>query len=43
MSGRQVQTFHQQIAANRRRSLLLVLIVTALLAALGFAILAMHG
>jgi heat shock protein HtpX len=38
MSGRQVQTFHQQIAANRRRSLLLVVIVTALLAALGFAI-----
>ena len=38
MSGRQVQTFHQQIAANRRRSLLLVFIVTALLAAMGFAI-----
>jgi heat shock protein HtpX len=38
MSGRQVQTFHQQIAANRRRSLLLVFIVTGLLASLGFAI-----
>jgi heat shock protein HtpX len=38
MSGRQVQTFHQQIAANRRRSLVLVLVVTALLAALGFTI-----
>jgi heat shock protein HtpX len=38
MSGRQVQTFHSQIAANRRRSLLLIVVVIALLAALGFAI-----
>lgn len=38
MSGRQVQSFHQQIAANRRRSLLLVAIVVALLAVMGFAI-----
>jgi heat shock protein HtpX len=38
MNPRRVQTFHQQIAANRRRSLLLVLIVVLLLAAMGFAI-----
>src|SRR5919106_3974497 len=34
----QVQTFHAQIAANRRRSLLLVVLVTALLAAFGFVV-----
>lgn len=38
MSGARVQTFHSQIAANRRRSLLLVAVVAALLSALGFAI-----
>jgi len=32
------QSFHQQIGANRRRSLLLVFIVALLLAVLGFAI-----
>jgi heat shock protein HtpX len=32
------QSFYQQIASNRRRSLVLVLIVTALLGALGFAV-----
>ena len=32
------QSFHQQIGANRRRSLVLVVIVAALLALLGFAI-----
>ena len=38
MSATQVQTFHAQIAANRRRSLLLVLVVAAILAAFGFVI-----
>jgi heat shock protein HtpX len=38
MTGAHVETFHSQIAANRRRSLLLVAIVVALLAVLGFAI-----
>jgi heat shock protein HtpX len=37
MSG-SVQTFHSQIAANRRRSIFLVAIVVMLLAVLGFAI-----
>jgi hypothetical protein len=32
------QTFYQQISQNRRRSVLLVLVVMALLGALGFAI-----
>src|SRR5919112_2000195 len=32
------QTFHAQQAANRRNSLVLIVIVTLLLAALGFAI-----
>jgi heat shock protein HtpX len=38
MSGRQVQTFHSQIAANRRRSLLLIVSVFVLLGVLGFVI-----
>ncbi|HVM29761.1 MAG TPA: M48 family metallopeptidase [Candidatus Limnocylindrales bacterium] len=38
MSGRQVQTFHSQIAANRRRSLLLIASVFVLLAVLGLVI-----
>jgi len=38
MSASQVQTFHAQIAANRRRSLLLVFLVTALLAVFGFVV-----
>jgi len=38
MTGARVETFHSQIAANRRRSLLLVLVVTTLLGAMGFAI-----
>lgn len=38
MSGTRVETFHSQIAANRRRSLLLVLIVAVLLGVLGFVI-----
>jgi heat shock protein HtpX len=33
-----VQSFYQQIAANRRRSLLLVLVISALLGAFGFVI-----
>src|SRR5918992_2595250 len=33
-----VQTFHTQIAANRRRSLLLILVVAGILAVLGFVI-----
>jgi heat shock protein HtpX len=35
---RRVESFYDQIAANRRRSILLVLVVAAVLAALGFAI-----
>jgi heat shock protein HtpX len=38
MTGANVETFHSQIAANRRRSLFLVAIVVLLLAVLGFAI-----
>ena len=38
MAGRQVQTFYAQISANRRQSLLLVLVVVLLLGALGFTI-----
>jgi heat shock protein HtpX len=38
MVARPVQTFYAQEAANRRQSWLLVLLVTALLAVLGFAI-----
>ena len=38
MSGRQVQSFYVQIAANRRRSVLLVVIVVGLLAVMGFVI-----
>jgi heat shock protein HtpX len=38
VSGRQVQTFHTQIAANRRRSLLLIASVFVLLAVLGLVI-----
>ena len=38
MSGRQVQSFYEQIAANRRRSVLLVVIVVGLLAVMGFVI-----
>ncbi|MEO6349170.1 MAG: M48 family metalloprotease [Candidatus Limnocylindrales bacterium] len=38
MSAPGVQSFYQQIAANRRRSLLLVLIICALLATFGFVI-----
>jgi len=38
MSGQATQNFYQQEAANRRQSILLVLILTALLAALGFVI-----
>ena len=38
MSERQVQSFYAQIAANRRRSVLLVAAVVGLLAALGFTI-----
>jgi heat shock protein HtpX len=38
MNAPGVQTFYSQIAANRRRSILLVLIITALLAVFGFVI-----
>jgi heat shock protein HtpX len=38
MTAARVETFHSQIAANRRRSLLLVAIVAALLAAFGFVV-----
>lgn len=38
MSTTPTQSFYEQIAANRRNSVLLVLVVGALLAALGFAI-----
>jgi heat shock protein HtpX len=38
VSGRQVQTFHAQIASNRRRSLLLVVAVFVLLGTLGFVV-----
>jgi heat shock protein HtpX len=38
MTAARVETFHSQIASNRRRSLLLVAIVAALLAAFGFVI-----
>ncbi len=38
MSAPAVQSFYEQIAANRRRSILLVLIITALLAVFGFVI-----
>ncbi len=38
MNAPGVQSFYQQIAANRRRSLLLVIVIMALLAAFGFVI-----
>ncbi len=38
LQGAPRQSFHQQIGANRRRSLVLVVMVAALLALLGFAI-----
>ncbi|MEX2546195.1 MAG: zinc metalloprotease HtpX [Chloroflexota bacterium] len=38
MNAPGVQSFYQQIAANRRRSVLLVLVITALLAVFGFVI-----
>jgi len=38
MNAPGVQSFYQQIAANRRRSLLLVVVITALLAVFGFVI-----
>jgi heat shock protein HtpX len=38
MTATQVQTFHSQIAANRRRSLLLVAFVVALLGVFGFLV-----
>jgi len=38
MSAPGVQSFYQQIAANRRRSLLLVIVIMALLATFGFVI-----
>jgi heat shock protein HtpX len=38
VSAPAVQTFYQQIAANRRRSILLVLIICAILATFGFVI-----
>lgn len=38
MSAPEVQSFYQQIAANRRRSLLLVFVIMALLGAFGFVI-----
>jgi len=38
MSAPAVQSFYDQIAANRRRSILLVLIITALLGAFGFVV-----
>jgi heat shock protein HtpX len=38
MTVRRVESFYGQIAANRRRSLLLILVVAAVLAAFGFAI-----
>jgi heat shock protein HtpX len=38
MSAAQVQTFHSQIASNRRRSLLLILFVVALLGVFGFLV-----
>jgi heat shock protein HtpX len=38
MNAPGVQSFYEQIAANRRRSVLLVLVITALLAGFGFVI-----
>ena len=38
MNAPRTQSFYQQIAANRRRSLLLVIVIMALLAAFGFVI-----
>ena len=38
MQPRPVQSFYQQIAANRRQSLFLVFVLTALLAVFGFVI-----
>ena len=38
MSAPAVESFYDQIAANRRRSILLVLVITALLAAFGFVV-----
>ncbi len=38
MNAQGVQSFYQQIAANRRRSVLLVFVITALLAVFGFVI-----
>src|SRR3954453_15972300 len=38
MQQKPVQSFYQQIAANRRQSLFLVFILTALLAVFGFVI-----
>ena len=38
MSAPQVQNFYQQIASNRRRSLLLVVVIAAFLAVFGFVI-----
>src|SRR6187200_683299 len=38
MSAPAVESFYEQISANRRRSILLVLVITALLAAFGFVV-----